>query len=41
MKSYARRNKRQQLNVKYRWRGMSKSNRRKHNRRMRYKVDNE
>jgi hypothetical protein len=33
MKAYARRNKRKQLNVKWLWRGMAKSNTRKHNRR--------
>jgi hypothetical protein len=36
MKAYARRNKRKQLNVKYRWRGMAKSNTRKHNRRRKF-----
>lgn len=36
MKDYARKNKRVQLNCKYRWRGMAKSNTRKHNKRMKY-----
>ena len=36
MKKYARRNKRQQLNVKYRWRGMAKTNYRKLNRRLKH-----
>ena len=35
MKSYARRNKRSQLNIKYRLRGMAKSNTRKLGRRRR------
>lgn len=34
MKGYARKNKRMQLNVKYRWRGMAKSNTRKQNKRL-------
>jgi len=38
MKGYARKNKRMQLNVKYRWRGMAKSNTRKHNKRMKFEV---
>jgi len=36
MKKYARRNKRMQLAVKYRWRGMAKSNTRRLNRRLRF-----
>jgi hypothetical protein len=36
MKSYARRNKREQLNVKYRWRGMARTNIRKLNGRRKY-----
>ena len=38
MKSYARRNKRKQLNIKYRWCGMAKSNARKHNGRRKYRI---
>ena len=38
MKPYARRNKRKQLNIKYRWRGMAKSNARKHNGRRKYRI---
>jgi len=38
MKPYARRNKRKQLNIKYRWHEMAKNNARKHNKRMRFRT---
>lgn len=38
MKGYARKNKRMQLNIKYRWRGMAKSNTRKLNGRKKSEV---
>jgi hypothetical protein len=39
MKGYARKNKRMQLNCKYHWSGMAKTNTRKHNKRGRMFVE--